>query len=107
MCYVDNAVNLKLSSSIQKHKDIVEELPGCSVMLWNILYLHVCSIDCPSDTINLENDIFRNRENLQYPKTAGSVLLSLLMRINGKCNNSHAPSTSSNSVLLSARTKYS
>ena len=34
---------------------------------------------------------FRNRENLQYKKTADLVLLSLCMRTNGKCNNSHAP----------------
>ena len=30
-------------------------------------------------------------ENLQYKKTADWVLLSLLMRINGKSNNSHTP----------------
>ena len=30
-------------------------------------------------------------ENLLYKKTADSVLLSLLMRTNGKCNISHAP----------------
>ena len=34
-----------------------------------------------------------NTENLQYKKTADSVLLSLFMRTNGMCNNSHAPST--------------
>ena len=37
------------------------------------------------------NRSFRNREDLQYKKTADSVLLSLFMRTNGKCNNSHAP----------------
>ena len=41
---------------------------------------------------NLENRSFRNRENLFYKKTADSVLLSLFMRTNGKCNKSHAPS---------------
>ena len=40
---------------------------------------------------NLENGSFRNRENILYTKTADSVLLSLFMRTNGKCNNSHAP----------------
>ena len=39
---------------------------------------------------NLENRPFRNRENLQYKKTADSILLSLFMRNNGKCNNCHA-----------------
>ena len=29
--------------------------------------------------------------SLQYKKTANSVVLSLFMRTNGKCNNSHAP----------------
>ena len=37
-----------------------------------------------------KNGSFRNKENLQYKKTADSVLLSLVMRTNGKCNNSHA-----------------
>ena len=40
---------------------------------------------------NQKNGSVRNRENLQYKKTAGSVLLSLFMRTNGKCNNSHVP----------------
>ena len=40
---------------------------------------------------NLENGSVRNRENLQYKKTADSVLLSLFMRNNEKCNNSHVP----------------
>ena len=38
-----------------------------------------------------KNGSFRNTENLRYMKTADSVLLSLFMRTNGKCNNSHAP----------------
>ena len=50
-----------------------------------------------SESVSLKiiwkNGSFRNRENLQYYKTADSVLLSLFMRANGKCNNSHAPST--------------
>ena len=40
-------------------------------------------------------------------KTADSVLLSLFMRPNGKCNNSHAPSISLSGILLSVRTQYS
>ena len=32
-------------------------------------------------------------ENLQYKKTADSVILSLFVRTNGKCNNSHAPAS--------------
>ena len=40
---------------------------------------------------NLEYRILRSRENLRYKKTADLALLSLFMRINGKCNNSHAP----------------
>ena len=39
---------------------------------------------------NLENGSFRNRVSLQYKKTIDSVILSLFMRSNGKCNNSHA-----------------
>ena len=36
---------------------------------------------------NLEKKhILRNRENLQHKKTADSVLLSLFVRTNGKCN---------------------
>ena len=40
-----------------------------------------------------KNGSFRNRENLQYKKTAFSVLLSMFMfmKTNGKCNNPHAP----------------
>ena len=38
-----------------------------------------------------KNGSSRNRENLQYKKTADLVLLSLLMRTNGKCKDSHAP----------------
>ena len=38
-----------------------------------------------------KNGSFRNRENLKYKKTADSVLLSLFMKTNGKCYNSHAP----------------
>ena len=33
---------------------------------------------------NLEKGSFRNRENLQYKKTAASILLRLFMRTNGK-----------------------
>ena len=40
---------------------------------------------------NLENRSFRNRENLQYKKTADSVSLSLFMGTNGSYNNNHAP----------------
>ena len=32
---------------------------------------------------------FRNREDLQYTKIVDSILLSLFMRTNGKCNDSH------------------
>ena len=35
------------------------------------------------------NESFKNRENLQEKKAADSVLLSLFMKINGKCNDSH------------------
>ena len=38
-----------------------------------------------------KNRSFWNRENLQYKKTADSLILSLFMRTNGMCNNSHAP----------------
>ena len=55
---------------------------------------------------NLENGSFSNRENLQYKKTADSALLSLFMRTNGKCNNSHAPSTGLSGILPSVRTQY-
>ena len=37
-----------------------------------------------------KNGSFVYRENLQYKKTADSVLLSLFMRTNVKCNNHHA-----------------
>ena len=41
---------------------------------------------------NLEkNGSFRNKENLQYKKTADLVLLGLLVRTNGKCYNAHVP----------------
>ena len=40
---------------------------------------------------NLENRSFRNRESLQNKKTADSVLLSLFIRSNGTCSNSHVP----------------
>ena len=40
---------------------------------------------------NLENGSLRNIENLQYKKSADSVFLSLFMRTNGNCNNSHDP----------------
>ena len=49
------------------------------------------SIDVISIYIIWKNESLRNRENLQYKKSADSVLLRLLMRTNGKCNNSHAP----------------
>ena len=52
---------------------------------------------------SLKNGSFRNRENLQYRKTAYSVLLSLFMRTNGKNNNSHAPITVLSGILLSVR----
>ena len=48
-------------------------------------------VDCK--IIWKKNRSFRNRENLKYKKTTDSVLLSLFMRTNEKCNNSHAPST--------------
>ena len=38
-----------------------------------------------------KNGSFRNRDNLQYKKTADSLILSLFMRTNGKFNNAHAP----------------
>ena len=40
---------------------------------------------------NRKNRSFRNRENLQYKKTADSVKLSLFMRTNRKYNDSHTP----------------
>ena len=40
---------------------------------------------------NLEKTDPSEIENLQYKKTADSVVLRLFMRTNGKCNNSHAP----------------
>ena len=59
---------------------------------------HFAMLNCPSiltifsHSINyLVNGSFRNKENLQYKKTTDSVLLSLFMRTNGKCNNSHVP----------------
>ena len=36
------------------------------------------------------NETFRNRENLHSLETVDSFKLSFLMRINGKCNSSHA-----------------
>ena len=57
--------------------------------------------------IILKNGSFRNIENLQFKKTANSVLLSLFIRTNGKCNKSHAPSTRLGGILLSVRTQYS
>ena len=50
---------------------------------------------------------FRNREKLQYKKTAESVWLNLFKRTNGKINNSHAPSTGLSRILLSIRIQYS
>ena len=38
-----------------------------------------------------KNESFINSVNLQYKKTGDSVLLSLFMRTNGKCNIFHAP----------------
>ena len=57
--------------------------------------------------ISGKNGLFRNIENLQHKKIADLVLLSLFMRTNGKCNNSHAPSTDFSGILLSVRTQYS
>ena len=54
-----------------------------------------------------KNGYFRYRENLQNKKTADSVLLSLFIKINGKCNNSHAPSTGLSGIPLSVQTQYS
>ena len=56
---------------------------------------------------DLENRSFRNRENLQYKKTAGWGLLSLFIKTNGKCNNSHAPITGFSGIQLSVRTQSS
>ena len=50
-----------------------------------------------------KNGSFRNRENLQNKKTADSVLLSLFIETNGKCNNSHAPSTGLSGIPLSVQ----
>ena len=62
------------------------------------LYRLYCMYVCPLYLIELcsgktiwRNGSFRNRENLQYKKTADSVLFSLFMRTNVKCNDSHAP----------------
>ena len=57
------------------------------------LSLRACVLVCRLPKNNLKNGSFRNRENLLYKKAADSVLLSLFMRTNGKCNNCHAPST--------------
>ena len=57
---------------------------------------------------NLENGSFRHRENLQYKKTAellGSI--ESVHENNGKCNDSHAPSTGLSGTLPSVRTQYS
>ena len=43
----------------------------------------------PKHVNNLKKGSFRDRLNLQNKKTADPGLLSLFMRTNGKCNNSH------------------
>ena len=55
---------------------------------------------------NLEKRILQKQREPIYTKTADSVLLSLFMRTNGKCNNYHAPSTGLSGILLSVRTYY-
>ena len=40
---------------------------------------------------NLEKQILHKRENLQFMKTADSILLSLFLRTERKGNKSHAP----------------
>ena len=52
---------------------------------------------------NMENGSFRYRENLQFKKTAILVLVSQFMRSNGRCNNSHAPSTGLRGILFSVK----
>ena len=61
-------------------RDVIGWSAVCDcVISWLILtYLLTSRIQL----INLENGSFRNRENLQYKKTADSVLLSLFMRTN-------------------------
>ena len=51
----------------------------------NIIYV--------TDTVKIiwKSGSFRNRVNLQYKQTADSVLMSLFMRTNGKCNYTHTP----------------
>ena len=54
-----------------------------------------------------KNGYFRNSVNLHYKNTAASFLFSLYKRTNGKCINSHTPSTSLSGILLFFRTQYS
>ena len=54
----------------------------------------------------------KHKDNLENRKkselTIDSILLSLFMRTNGKCNNSYAPhSTGLSGILFSVRTQYS
>ena len=57
---------------------------------YTAVVLFLCFIDMYSLQNHLKNVSFRNKENLHYKITADSVLLSLFMRTNGKCNNSQA-----------------
>ena len=52
---------------------------------------------------NLENGSFRNTENLQDKKIAGSILLSLFMRTDRKCNNFTPSSTCLSGILFSVK----
>ena len=65
-------------------------------------YLQIMIIDenCFKHKIIWKNGSFGNRENLQYKKTADSVLLRLFMRTNGKCNNSDTPSTGLSGIVF-------
>ena len=84
------------------HGQLLLKCKNCSIISGKT------NISLPCDAQIIRKKVsFRNIENLQNKKTADSVLLSLFMRTNGKCNNSHAPSTGLSHILLSVRNQYS
>ena len=71
---------------------VIPKISDLAVFLESSLHqikVKILPKNCFNIRNNLENGSFRIRENLLYKKTADMVLMSLFMRIYGKCNSSY------------------
>ena len=93
LSFVVYAVSMSLSHCYPGSGVVLDCIDSSSLHPYLLYLARQWSVEFSEPNLNNldKTGSFRIRENLQYKKTADSVLLSLFMRTNVKCNNYHAP----------------